>query len=123
MGADRGRPAGTHFAFLLLQEFSNRRTKERVAMVDLPNGLEEVGRGAFLEDVDHDEAVSTRTLADGIFRTIWRVASTPFIPGMATSITTTSGKIFLACDTALRPFSASPTTTMSPSASSRARSP
>ena len=39
-------------------------------------------------------------MAEGTFLTICRVASRPFIPGMATSMTTTSGRVFLASATA-----------------------
>ena len=49
---------------------------------------------------------------------ISRVASSPSIPGIRMSISTTSGPCAAACDTAAAPLAASPTTVM-PSAASR----
>jgi 8-oxo-dGTP diphosphatase len=51
-------------------------------------------------------------------RVICRVASSPSIPGMRMSISTTSGPCAATCDTAASPLAASPTTVM-PSAASR----
>src|SRR6266516_7561721 len=54
---------------------------------------------------------------------ICRVASSPLSVGIAMSMTTTSGRCFLASCTAWRPVSASPTIVMSGSASRRTRRP
>ncbi len=64
-----------------------------------------------------------RTLVAGSALRICRVASRPLSSGIAMSMTTTPGRSFLVSCTAWRPVCASPTTSMSPSASSNARSP
>src|SRR5450759_990182 len=59
------------------------------------------------------DTVSMMTLTAGSCSRMRRVASTPSITGISTSITTRSGTSACAFSTASRPFSASPTTTMS----------
>ena len=67
--------------------------------------------------------VSTSTATCGAASTMRRVASTPSMPGMLMSISTTSGWSERAAATAASPESASPTTTTSLAVSSSARSP
>ena len=67
--------------------------------------------------------VRATTLIDGHSLTMRAVASSPFMRGMLTSMTTTSGCSVRPLRTASRPSAASPTTSMSASASRMARSP
>src|SRR5262245_41900765 len=64
-----------------------------------------------------------RILVRGARRETRRVASIPFSPGMATSITRTSGLKLSASSTAWRPSAASPTTSMSGCAARMSRKP
>src|SRR5207302_4663115 len=63
------------------------------------------------------------TFDPGLSLVICRVASSPLSEGIPMSMTTTSGRRRWAICTAWRPLSASPTTSMSSSASSKARRP
>src|SRR5689334_3540119 len=67
--------------------------------------------------------LSIRTAVFGLARRIRRAASIPFIPGMATSIMTTSGECSAVICTHSRPSPASATTDMSGCRSSSARRP
>ena len=67
--------------------------------------------------------VTMTTRASGVAATIRRVASSPSIPGIWTSISTTSGVRQRTSSTAAAPSAASPTTSMSGSASRISRSP
>src|ERR1700730_9342913 len=63
------------------------------------------------------------TLDSGASRRMIRVASTPSIPGMDMSMSTTSGRRLFAFSTASKPSPASPHTTQSRRDDSRARTP
>ena len=67
--------------------------------------------------------MTTRVPARRSSAAIRRVASSPSMPGMRTSIRTTSGRAWIAWRTASSPSVASPTTVTSGWASSRARNP